>query len=178
MARPSLKINIGNYYDQLLVKEKLEGRYYLCHCTCGNIKKVQASHLFHGRIKSCGCKLRKPKLNKSIAGLNRLFSSYKKNAEKRDLDFFLSLEDFVKLTSSNCHYCNEPPNQISSDSKKSEFSSYKYNGIDREDNKAGYMLGNCLPCCGICNDIKGTLTYNEFINKVRKINDNLCKNHL
>lgn len=37
-----------------------------------------------------------------------------------------------------------------------------YQGIDRVDSDKGYVTGNVLPCCRICNCAKGTLTKTEF----------------
>ena len=36
---------------------------------------------------------------------------------------------------------------------------YLYNGIDRIDNKLGYIKGNMTPCCKICNHAKHDLTF-------------------
>lgn len=173
MGRPGLDIVCGDVFGDLTIVSK-SGKYCYCKCTCGKTKNIQASHLFHGRIKSCGCRLRKPKLVKSEAGFRRLFSSYKNNAIKRNLEFKLSNEQFKNLTKQNCHYCNTSPWQLSNDSKHSFEAKYLYNGIDRKDNKIGYLINNCLPCCGVCNRLKGTLSYELFIFKVRQINDNFC----
>lgn len=55
-------------------------------------------------------------------------------------------------------------------------------GLDRLDNSKGYERGNCVPCCTICNRIRGNnLTFKEmkFIMFVLKFyreckNDNQC----
>lgn len=50
----------GNRYGRLIVKyrtDKEKGRntWWMCECDCGVIKEVNARHLVHGKIKSCGC---------------------------------------------------------------------------------------------------------------------------
>lgn len=43
------------------------------------------------------------------------------------------------------------------------------NGIDRKDSGRGYYQENCLPCCKICNVMKSTMSYNDFIEHCIKI---------
>ena len=46
---------------------------------------------------------------------------------------------------------------------------YKYNGIDRVDNKIGYELDNCVSCCIKCNKAKSYFGQDEFLNHIKKI---------
>lgn len=75
-----------------------------------------------------------------------LYSSYLSNCRRRNVFWGLSLEEFVKITSKNCTYCERPPSQVRG--------RYVYNGIDRKDNAQGYTAKNSLPCCGLCNAVK------------------------
>jgi hypothetical protein len=48
---------------------------------------------------------------------------------------------------------------------------FLYNGIDRKDNKGGYELDNCAPCCTVCNFLKRDMAYSKwvaFLNRVKK----------
>lgn len=47
--------------------------------------------------------------------------------------------------------------------------SYDRLGIDRMDSSIGYVPDNVAPCCWKCNDMKGTLTMEQFMNQVSKI---------
>lgn len=95
------------------------------------------------------------------AACNRLFRSYKRHAKDRNLEWNLTKEQFFKLTSGNCFYCDlEPLQKVYSNSKKQK--PYIYNGIDRKNNKEGYYLENCVSCCSICNQAKLDLTLEEF----------------
>lgn len=78
--------------------------------------------------------------------MRRLYRKYQRAAELRGLDFKLSLEDFHRITSSECSYCDRPPAQ--------QTRNYTFNGIDRLDGRAGYVLENCTPCCRECNFVK------------------------
>ena len=40
---------------------------------------------------------------------------------------------------------------------------FRYNGIDRLDNTAGYTPGNCVPCCWDCNRMKSNKTVEDFL---------------
>lgn len=46
---------------------------------------------------------------------------------------------------------------------------YAYNGIDRMDNSKGYVDGNVLPCCSICNHAKHVMNYDDFISWINRI---------
>jgi hypothetical protein len=160
-----------------------------CRCSCSNYTEVPTSYLTSGNTRSCGClrvdtfkKMttgqtwsRKPK---GTGGFNRLFSTYKNDARYRDIAFNLTKYEFTELTKQKCYYCNISPNQIVAASTKDytkkgiAHSSYTYNDIDRVDNKLGYSKKNCVPCCSICNMMKGTLRYNLFLTKIKQISKN------
>lgn len=139
--------------------------FWFFMCDCGRKKIIRPSKVFskNGTTKSCGCLKGKYENN----GITKIFASYKKNAKIRNLVFNLSIEDFSRITSEKCHYCNILPSRLS----KSKYNIYLYNGIDRKNNKIGYELNNCLPCCTLCNKAKRDLDYDifiEWINRFKK----------
>ena len=133
---------------------------------------------FH--TKSCGC-LQKEKarengkknaLPKGEYAKRCLYLNYKTRCEKKNLKFELSREEFDKIIQSNCHYCNTEPSNFFKNRKNINLS-LKYNGIDRKDPRRGYEHDNILPCCGDCNYMKNDLLFEVFIDKIKKIRDNL-----
>lgn len=105
-------------------------------------------------------------------GLKIVLRCYRRNAKKSGKSFKLTLEDVRSITSKSCFYCGDSPYQISRsahEKKKDGFSCYTYNGIDRTDNELGYVVGNCVPCCGRCNRMKLAMTTEEFFEQMRKI---------
>lgn len=133
-----------------------------CRCDCGNNIYVSARYLVN--MKSCGC------LSKYDHGSiieNRLYSRYKRIAEKRNLTFKLSIREFLKLTIQRCYYCNMLPFNILKN--KNGHGKYIYNGVDRLNNEKGYTIKNCVPCCKICNRMKLNMSENEFLNHIDKI---------
>jgi len=64
------------------------------------------------------------------------------------------IEEFEKLVEKPCHYCGF-------NDKKS--------GLDRLDSKKGYILENVVPCCLICNIMKGNALYDVFLERIQKI---------
>ncbi len=88
--------------------------------------------------------------------LRRKIYRYKESAQKRELDFLLSSEEFNKLLDGNCHYCGVK----------------KAWGVDRIDNKIGYASYNVVSCCKICNYMKRDLSYQDFINHIKNVSDN------
>lgn len=141
-------------------------RVWACACTCGVERVVSARDLISGNTKSCGC-LRvevakdKNRLPDGVASFNFLHYKYRVSAKKRSLDFFLSKEEFLDLTSSPCKYCGIKPLQSVFNNKTP--TPYVYNGVDRVDNKVGYIKENCVPCCYVCNLAKRSMSLAEFM---------------
>ena len=81
------------------------------------------------------------------------WQNYKSNAKKRGYDFRLTKEEFLEYYYGSCHYCGLTPAR----------------GIDRYDNDDHYHPANCEPCCGDCNQMKGTRSYEKFKFLVHRI---------
>jgi hypothetical protein len=163
----------GNVYGQLIVigqTERINGRSYsLCKCSCGNTKRIDNASLTQGHTKACGC-LRGTKSNVGygVSAFNTCISSYRRGAKIRGLPFLLTEEVFRAITQSDCYYCGSPP-QTGKTRKRKSFGVYVYNGVDRVDNTMGYIEGNVVPCCKVCNRIKGVLTQDEFLSHIKNI---------
>ena len=80
---------------------------------------------------------------------------YKHEAKHRGFSFLLDRTEFVKMIKEPCFYCGELPNPM--------------NGVDRKDNSIGYEVGNCVPCCRVCNFMKVDHSIEDFIAKCIKI---------
>jgi hypothetical protein len=136
---------------------------WLFKCECGN--EVERVLTFIKNIArkcnpSCGCSKKAKKEN----SVRLVFDQYKSGALKRNYSFNLTIEQFEKIIEKNCYYCRKTP-QL----RKHLFYDLKMNGIDRLDNNVGYELKNCVPCCTVCNRMKGTLSHKEFFNKMEQI---------
>lgn len=131
-------------------------------CKCGKIKILNKNSVMGGSIKSCGCSRESKKWKKAngYANLIKTYYYYKSSANKRNYEWNLTKEQFEKLTKMNCYYCNSKPSNIMNNKNCNK--PYKYQGIDRVNNKKGYTLKNCVPCCKICNRAKGNLTQKAF----------------
>jgi len=147
-----------------------------CQCTCGQTKLVTVASLIQGTSKSCGCK--RPKIwNKGIkktpigqSAKNEVYIRYKSNAKSRHLLFNLSKECFFGQIELPCFYCNSPPCNVQKVYSRGRIiDKYVYTGIDRLDNRRGYIPGNVVPCCKYCNAAKGQRTGKEFAEYCRNI---------
>ena len=75
----------------------------------------------------------------------------KHRAKRRGVEWSLTDDEFANIRGKDCHYCAGELNPTGS-------------GLDRMDSDLGYTIGNVVPCCKACNQIKGdNLTYNEMI---------------
>jgi len=99
---------------------------------------------------------------------SQTFSRYKYGAKIRSKEFDLSKDEYHVLVNGNCYICGI-----------GTFDDH-INGIDRYDNTIGYIKDNCKTCCSTCNYLKRDYTYDDFINKLVKINENkipfVCNN--
>ena len=146
--------------------------YWLCRCICGTEKIVRQDTLKNNKIFSCGCYGKEARRKKTakpygVAATNKLFITYKIHAKDRNLDFQIDLDLFVELTSSDCYYCGDKPQAISANQNNT--GSYTYNGIDRVDNKQGYVTGNVVACCKACNYAKHVNSAEDYIARCIRI---------
>lgn len=126
--------------------------------TCPICKKDKTSTEFYKnntRVDnlSCWCKecvraKYPPKYHRDrIYTVEARYNALRLSAKKREIPLLLSLEEYRVLTqegSAPCDYCGEPIIQTG-------------HGLDRKDFFKGYELGNVVPCCKLCNQIKAML---------------------
>ena len=153
MIKPKQRFNKLIAINKLSRKSKSGNYYWLFLCDCGNFTEClpqNVSKIKNG-IKSCGCLLKSKHHGKSW--LHKMIYDYKKHAKKLNVKYTLTKDEFETLVNGHCYYCNESPK----------------NGIDRINPNWGYVLGNCVSCCKICNYMKRNLTDMEFLQHVHKI---------
>jgi 5-methylcytosine-specific restriction endonuclease McrA len=137
--------------------------YFLCDC--GKTKLLSARDVVPGKTKSCGCLPRGKKgtrIGLGEAAFNNLLCAYKGGAKSRSLEFSLTAKEFREITKKNCVYCGIEPVQIWKGTNRL-CSEYTYNGVDRINNKQGYVLNNTVPCCKVCNKAKHNMELHDFI---------------
>ena len=77
--------------------------------------------------------------------------SAKRKKQGREIGLSITLEEYAELMKNNCHYCN-----------KTLIDEKSGGSLDRIDNSKGYHLDNVLPCCKVCNQVRGdNLTVEE-----------------
>jgi len=164
-----VKFKKGKEYGRLKLIDDLgivKGtRKFKCKCECGRVVSRRAYDVVNGHTESCGC------LNKAIAtqlaidsrGRRRkssktelLYKRYKAGASRRGFDFELNLTQFQSIVKKNCFYCGIIPKS-------------KLNGVDRVDNRQGYIINNCVPACKVCNHSKWIFSKGEFLDMVKRI---------
>jgi hypothetical protein len=142
-----------------------------CRCDCGQIMTANTSDLTRkdGRSTySCGCSRRGQRRPAVEVALNDLYHVHKINAKYRKLQFSLDKDEHDYLTQKSCHYCNRPPSNTYK-IRNYENATFKYTGIDRVKNNLGYISSNVVPCCKVCNIMKHTLGYVEFLKHIHRI---------
>lgn len=152
--------------------------FYVCKCDCGKETTTSHSNLLSGNCKSCGCLLQEVRkserepLEKTIS--HSIWNYYQRNAKNRNYYWSISEEEFLSLIKNNCYYCGtEPFNYVKRRYKYETDKGLPFNGIDRLDNTLGYISGNCVPCCKICNAAKSDLSLEEFKKWIKKISTHI-----
>lgn len=175
---------IGKTFNRITIIGKDEERttkdcfYVTGKCTCGRIKSY-ARHRLMGKDapQSCGCIQRELKAGKKYlppgeAAIRETWRIYKENAKRRKFSFSIDLLNFKSLTQKPCHYCGAPPTNVHKTRTKTP-DSCSYSGLDRVKTREGYSVENVVTCCAVCNWMKGTMEYAEFIKQVEKISNHL-----
>jgi hypothetical protein len=80
-----------------------------------------------------------------------------RDAKRRTKKFELNPDEYNKIVSHDCYICG-----------KKNTKTHK-NGIDRYNNKEGYIIDNCRSCCGECNSMKKNYDFDKLINKLKQI---------
>lgn len=173
----------GQKFNRLLVISEYGMKscrtFYNCLSDCGKTVVVAGSKLPNNHTKSCGCLATETRskngkqqaLPSGMAQRNRVLDNYKRNARVKGLVWELPKEQAFELFSTNCFYCGRPPATLASNTRMN--GQFIYNGIDRKDNKLGYMPDNVVACCLECNDKKRDTNIYEFLNWIRSIYKNL-----
>jgi hypothetical protein len=145
--------------------------YYNTECLVCGISSTRRKDHIQTNPNFCNhCKEKMTAKPKVESVINSLYSGYKGNAKSRNLTFNLTKEEFKKLISQNCFFCNqEPTESVSSKSRNRTTTKFVHNGIDRLNSKFGYVLENCVSCCGMCNLMKNKFSTEDFLNKVAQI---------
>lgn len=173
----ALDVKIGDVYARLtIISEPFSIRngsgkcirFVTCECTCGEVKKVSLDKLRTKKTLSCGCynkeRASKRKISDSDRVKNSLIREYKGSAKCRSLTYSMSDNFLFSLVKKPCYYCNSEPFK-----PHREDQNFLYNGLDRIDNNIGYLESNVVPCCFICNKMKGVLNEGEFMEHLNKI---------
>jgi len=95
-----------------------------------------------------------------------LLNRYVYSTKRSNVPFELTDEQFFDLTQEDCFYCGKAPANGWNNYEKDPF---VWNGIDRVDNTLGYAINNCVSCCSLCNRMKGTLSWTEFIEHTKAV---------
>lgn len=171
-----LNTKIGNL---LIVDYSSSKCYYRFKCSCGKefigtAQTIKQKYKQLEKFGTAGCKLCINKIRREqlpeVEFYTPIYKQYKRDAIKRsNRTFELSKEEATKLFTSSCHYCNANP----SNSIKIGERIITYQGIDRMEQDKGYISSNVVPCCKTCNYAKNVLNYNEFLQHINKIYNNV-----
>lgn len=82
---------------------------------------------------------------------------YRECAMRKDIPISISSDIFHAIFKSSCFYCGDDP------------TTEKLMGVDRLSSFHGYCMGNVVPCCSMCNMMKGSFDPITFIEKAMEI---------
>lgn len=132
---------------------------------CGEALKSPKSH----KRKYCSkkCHAIGSRLASGQALRNEAVATYKRHAKSRGLVWELSEYQIDSLFAGNCYWCGQYPSNRRS--RERSYGDFIYNGIDRVDNTKGYINGNVVSCCFVCNSMKRDFDKDTFLTKAKMI---------
>lgn len=80
-------------------------------------------------------------------------SHVRKKSVLNQSKFNLTFEEFLEIVKQPCFYCGDTTS----------------NGIDRVDNNKGYISGNMVSCCKVCNFGKRDMNKEKFFEWIKKV---------
>jgi hypothetical protein len=156
--------------SKTIARKTETGREYSrweCQCDCGKLFLITAKQIHRGQ-KSCGCQALGGRFTRGetidVIGQHK-YGLYTYKAKNRDLPWELSKEEFLQLIFADCYYCGSLPLTV----VKINCHEAKVNGVDRVNNDLGYIKGNCVACCKICNRAKSDATLQEFLDWIKRL---------
>ena len=183
LGKVYFRLTVIEQMPREIINNKLKPVKWKCLCSCGKTK-ILVGYNWES-IKSCGClttenaikqfkaaavKRRKPDGETSCRAT---FRFKRADAKRRKINFDIAYEDFVTFSKDKCHYCSAEPKQCINFAKFGHRGNFLYNGLDRIDSDKGYVIDNIVTCCRDCNCAKASLSYNDFLNLIKKIYVNL-----
>jgi hypothetical protein len=87
------------------------------------------------------------------------YLSYRSRAEKKELEFAITNDDYKSIILQDCYLCGKKPTETN------------INGVDRVDNAFGYNIENCKACCKECNHMKNNFGLEELLGKIERIKE-------
>ncbi|CAN0446101.1 unnamed protein product, partial [Ectocarpus sp. 8 AP-2014] len=81
---------------------------------------------------------------------------FKEQACRRSIEVSINFDEYSSIVRTACRYCGQ-------------FTYRGYSGVDRVQNAGTYENENVVACCKTCNFMKGPLSVNEFLGKVKHI---------
>lgn len=87
---------------------------------------------------------------------NLTYCNAKREKAGRVLGINITLEQYSDIIKNPCYYCSK------------DLFLETGGSLDRIDNSKGYLLDNVLPCCGVCNKIRGDwMTVDETLHVIK-----------
>lgn len=93
---------------------------------------------------------------KKINSMDSQYGVYKSSAITKQLNFEITLDEYKSIVRLPCHYCGIVQEK-------------GFNGMDRMDSTLGYVMGNCVSCCQMCNYMKKCMSPDVFVKMAQHI---------
>ena len=93
------------------------------------------------------------------------YASYRSRADKKQLEFAISNDDYKSIIQQNCYLCGKASSET------------HLNGIDRVDNAVGYVVENCKACCKECQRFTKSAGLSQSAERVSE-GDSYENNHM
>lgn len=146
------------------VKDASDGFYKSSGNSCKECVKKRSRRVYRENKNNPDYIPGESKRRWSQSAHEKTHSLIKASSKKRGLALDLTVDDMKEIVYLPCHYCGQIDTR---EWRKNMFS--QVNSIDRVDASIGYVHGNCVPCCAMCNIMKHIYSKDDFIAKAKQI---------
>lgn len=128
-------------------------------------KITRAKSMLRARVSTNGL-MSNPEAQSHSDAIRFLWRVHVQGCLRKSLTNGLTITGFAALSVLDCRWCGAAPYQRVLPPGTSPIAA---NGIDRLDNTIGYIAGNMVPCCKVCNAMKSGMPEAQFVAHVKRM---------
>lgn len=154
------------YTDMTNTCKSISTKYNIKHETMLKLFKKYSLFIRSPGFRPGNCRGKTGEYDTNLMYAHHYKNQYKRRAIRKNLEFTLTVDQFISIVTSDCYYCGK---SYLTDFRSVNKRKIPMNSVDRFDSNKGYTLDNCVPCCKVCNTSKMDTPYLEWISHMKAV---------